>query len=177
MTATAKPESQSGSQLRARRPGGRSARVRDDVYAAVGSLVGEGHLETMTVPQVAARAGVNATSTEPEELPDTGTLFGDLDSWATTIAQDVEGRTVYLRAMVASRTGMVADCPCWSQRMVQAELMITRAQERGEATPTALQVLDHIVAPLYHHAVFGLPGGPDYAFRLVADLREMFGSP
>ena len=42
------------------RPGGRSAKVRDAVYTAVGQLMGEG--AAVTVPAVAQRAGVNATS-------------------------------------------------------------------------------------------------------------------
>ena len=47
---------------RTRRPGGRSARVQAAVYAAVGELVSEGHRDSVTVPQVAERAGVNPTS-------------------------------------------------------------------------------------------------------------------
>ena len=181
---------------RPRRPGGRSARVRDDVYAAVGKLAGEGQLDTLTIPQVAERAGVNPTTiyrrwgsiealcaevavaalTADEDLPDTGTLAGDLAIWAAIIAADIErpARLVYLRALVASRTGLVPDCPCWEQRRSQAELMLTRARERGERTPSAMQVLDHVVAPLYHHAVFGLPGGRAYAERLVSDLLAIF---
>jgi AcrR family transcriptional regulator len=166
--------------------------VRDDVYTAVGQLVAAGHRDTMTIPQVAERAGVNPTSiyrrwgtietlcaevavhalTEDDDLPDTGTLAGDLDAWAAIIADDIERphRLVYLRALVSSRHGMIDTCPCWNQRLTQAELMTERARQRGESTPSAAQVVDHVIAPLYHHAVFGLSGGRDYAATLVSDL-------
>jgi hypothetical protein len=48
--------------------------------------------------------------------------------------------------------------------------MAERGRERGERTPTPRQIVDHVVAPLYHHAVFGLPGGAAYAEALVADV-------
>lgn len=179
----------------ARRPGGRSARVRDAVYTAVGQLVGEGHRDTMTIPQVAERAGVNPTSvyrrwgsietlleevavavlTQDEPLPDTGTVGGDLREWATLIAEDIQRpeRMTYLRALASSRSGLVAMCPCWETRTGQAEEMIERARQRDEPAPSSRQVLDHVIAPLYHHAVFGLIGGREYAASLVDDLLAM----
>lgn len=180
---------------RARRPGGRSARVRDAVYTAVGQLVGEGQRDTMTIPQVAERAGVNPTSiyrrwgsiealleevavaalTQDEPLPDTGTIAGDLQAWAAIIADDIgrPARIVYLRAMVSARSVLVDSCPCWDLRIRQAEQMIERARRRGERAPTPRQVVDHVIAPLYHHAVFGLAVSRDYAAALVADVFAM----
>lgn len=182
--------------VQGRRPGGRSARVRDAVYTAVGELVGEGYRETMTIPQVAERAGVNPTSvyrrwgciedllaevavaalTKDDSLPDTGTFAGDLKVWASAIAEDIfrPEREIYLRAL-ASRGGLDDRCPCWDQRLEQAELMIERGRARGERTPTPRQVVDHVVAPLYHHAVFGLPGGVAYAEALIADVFALAG--
>jgi AcrR family transcriptional regulator len=177
------------------RPGGRSARVRDDVHAAVGRLIGRGQRDSLTIPQIAREAGVNPTSvyrrwgtvdqlcaevavavlTEDHELPDTGSLRGDLAAWGESIARDVERRAVYLRALAASRTGWLASCPCWEQRVTQAELMTARARQRDEPAPSARQVTDHLVAPLYHHAVFALPGGPEYARSLVEDLLAIAG--
>lgn len=178
-----------------KRPGGRSARVRDTVYRAVGRLVSEGHRETMTVPQVAEAAGVNATSiyrrwgniealleevavaalTSEEPLPDTGSLAGDLAEWAAIIAADIDQphRRSYLRAMVAARDGIVDVCPCWAIRETQAGEMIERGRGRGESAPQVRQVLDHVIAPLYHHAVFGLPIDEDYAKLLVNDVLSM----
>ncbi|HEX4832449.1 MAG TPA: TetR/AcrR family transcriptional regulator [Trebonia sp.] len=178
-----------------RRPGGRSARVRDAVYSAVGQLVGEGHRDTMTIPQVAERAGVNPTSiyrrwggiealleevavsalSQGEPLPDTGTIAGDLRAWAEIIAEDIQRpqRLTYLRALAYSREGLVASCPCWDLRVGQAAAITGRARERDERVPAVRQVLDHVIAPLYHHAVFGLIGGREYAMTLVDDLLAM----
>jgi hypothetical protein len=36
-------------------------------------------------------------------------------------------------------------------------------------------VVDHVIAPLYHHAVFGLAFGPEYAATLVDDVFAMCG--
>jgi AcrR family transcriptional regulator len=180
---------------RARRPGGRSAVVRERVYAAVGQFVGEGRRESMTIPQVAERAGVNPTSiyrrwgtidalleevavavlTRDEPMPDTGSVAGDLRAWAGAIAADITRpqRRTYLRALISTRNDPVESCPCWSQRIEQAEQMISRARQRGEAAPSAAQVMDHVVAPLYHHAVFGLAVDPDYADALVGDVLTL----
>jgi hypothetical protein len=51
--------------------------------------------------------------------------------------------------------------------------MIERARERGERVPSARRALDHIVAPLYHHVVFGLPADRAYADQLVEDVLAM----
>lgn len=182
----------------ARRPGGRSERVRTAVYAAVGELVGEGHREAMTIPQIAERADVNPTSvyrrwgtvdalleqvavaalTNDEPLPDTGSLVGDLEAWAEIIADDITRpeRVTYLRAMVAARKGMPDACPCWDTRTVQVRRLVGGARGRGEPAPEPEQVLNHVVAPLYHHVVFGLRADRAYARSLVSDVMAMAGS-
>ncbi|GAB3580646.1 TetR/AcrR family transcriptional regulator [Calidifontibacter terrae] len=177
----------------ARRPGGRSARVQESVYTAVGQLMAESKPDRITIPMVAQRADVNATSVyrrwgdidalleevavaaltrEGDMLPDTGSIAGDLTAWATIIAEDIAQpkRTRYLRALVSARDGLVPECPCWGTRQQQSAEMIARARSRGEATPSVEQVLDHVIAPLYHHVVFGLPIDAAYAERLVRDV-------
>lgn len=179
----------------AKRPGGRSAKVRDAVYRAVRTLVSAGQRETMTIPQVAEAASVNASSiyrrwgtidalleevavaalTRDEPLPDTGSLAGDLSEWATIIAADISQprRTSYLRAMVAARDGLVDSCPCWDLRTTQVVEMLERAAERGESSPQARQIMDHVIAPLYHHAVFGVAIDAEFARVLVNDVMSM----
>ena len=178
-----------------KRPGGRSARVQSAVFTAVGQLVGSGERETMTIPQVAELAGVNPTSiyrrwgtigdlleevavaalTQGEELPDHGTFTDDLADWSRIIAADISRpkRRAYLRAMTSARDGIVEVCPCWEIRREQATEMIDRATARGESAPSVPQVLNHIIAPLYHHAVFALPIDDDYATDLAADVMAM----
>ncbi|ATL86627.1 TetR/AcrR family transcriptional regulator [Streptomyces samsunensis] len=179
----------------ARRPGGRSAKVRDAVYTAVGQLMGEGKADRITIPLVANRAGVNPTSIyrrwgdldtlleevavaaltkDGDELPDTGSLRGDLSAWARIVVDDITQprRTRYLRAMTSARDE-VHTCPCWEQRRTQAKVMLDRARARGERAPTEQQVLDHVIAPMYHHVVFGLSVDREYADQLVHDVLAM----
>lgn len=180
-----------------RRPGGRSARVQDAVYSAVGELMATKRPDQITVPMVAELAGVNPTSVyrrwgdvdalleevavavftrEDEKLPDTGSLSGDLGAWAGSIAEDIvrPHRTRYLRAMVNARDGVLASgCPCWNARREQLAEMISRARTRGEEAPSVEQVLDHVIAPLYHHVVFAMPVDRTYAERLVGDVLSM----
>lgn len=181
-----------------RRPGGRSARVQQAVYRAVGELVGRGERDTMTIPQVADLAGVNPTSiyrrwgsitalleevavaalTQGEDLPDTGRLADDLIAWARIIGADITRpkRRAYLRAMVLARDELVDECPCWEIRREQAVVMVERAQARDEVTPSVEQILEHIIAPLYHHAVFAKAIDDAFATRLATDVMRMAGS-
>ena len=48
-----------------------------------------------------------------------------------------------------------------------------RARGRGETAPTVPQILDHIIAPLYHHVAFALQVDHGYARRLVRDVLAM----
>lgn len=171
--------------------------MQDAVYSAVGELMASKRPDEITVPMVAEIAEVNPTSVyrrwgdidtlleevavaaftrEDEPLPDTGTLDEDLRTWASTIAEDIARphRTRYLRAMVKARDGVLQDgCPCWDARRVQLTGMIGRARTRGEGAPTVDQVLDHVIAPLYHHVVFAMRVDAAYAERLVSDVMTM----
>src|SRR5690348_18177095 len=95
----------------ARRPGGRSARVRAAVHQAVTDLIAERGYGNFTVGEVAARAGVADTSVyrrwgnleallievilarleERSPIPDTGTLDGDLRTFAANVAREITG--------------------------------------------------------------------------------------
>lgn len=179
----------------ARRLGGRSNRVLTAIYTAVGELVAEG-ADRISFPVIAERAGVNPTTLyrrwddvealleevsvaaltrDGESVPDTGSLEGDLTEWALAIADDIARpeRTRYLRAMVSARVAMVSQCPVMEVRREQAAEVVRRARERGEATPTVPQILDHVIAPLYHRVAFALEVTPDYARQLVADVLAM----
>lgn len=177
------------------RPGGRADRVLTAIYTSVGELVAEGATK-ISFPVIAERAGVNPTTLyrrwtdvralleevavaaltrEGDSLPDTGSLAGDLTEWASVIARDITrpNRTRYLRAMVSARVEAVSDCPVMETRREQAAEMVTRAAERGEATPTVEQILDHVISPLYHHVAFALEVDDAYARRLVSDVLAM----
>ncbi|GAB3456938.1 TetR-like C-terminal domain-containing protein [Kineococcus endophyticus] len=167
------------------RPGGRSAKVTAAVHRAVVELLAEG--DPLTVPQVAARAGVNATSVyrrwgdvaglladtalvrfgTSSAVPDTGSLRGDLLAWGAALVEEA-GRPeelALLRAAVAvgpadpgAPEGFESACSaCLVGRSTQAESILAAALARGEEPPTATRVLDHLVAPIYFRALFGLP--------------------
>ncbi|MFW0794159.1 TetR/AcrR family transcriptional regulator [Gordonia sp. CPCC 205515] len=177
------------------RPGGRTARVRSAVYRAVGELVDGGRGATMTIPQIAEQAGVNPTTvyrrwgtvdallgevavfvlTREEHIPDRGRLHDDLLEWGDAMAIDIDkpDRRAHLRAMISARDGVVELCPCWEFRRRQVEVMVGRARDRGEGTPTVDQVLDHVVAPLYGKSVFGLAIDRAFGASLVDDVMRM----
>lgn len=182
-------------RTRGQRPGGRSRRIVDVVHQAVGELVGQG-VDRITFPMIAERAGVapttlyrrwsdinslleevtvGALNREGESVPDTGTSTGDLTAWADAVVADISRpeRARYLRAMVAARTDLVAHCAITERRVEQALEVIERAQARGEAVPTATQILDHLIAPLYYRVVFALPIGKADGRRLVRDVLAM----
>jgi AcrR family transcriptional regulator len=169
--------------------------VLSAIYTSVGELVGEG-AEKITFPVIAQRAGVNPTTLyrrwedvdalleevavaaltqDGDALPDTGSLEGDLTQWADVIARDITRpeRARYLRAMVAARVELVSSCAVTEKRRKQASEMVQRAGERGESAPTVEQILDHVIAPLYHHVAFALPVDEEYAGRLVRDVLSM----
>lgn len=178
-----------------KRPGGRSARVREAVYAAVGDLLDSSPRESMSIPQIAEMAGVNPTTVyrrwgsmdvlleevavaflaEGAPVPDTGELRADLHQWARLMARDLSTprRRTYLRAMVWARVEVADECPRWEIRRGQVTEMVDRARRRGEPTPTVEQILDHVVAPLYHHSAFGLHVNEEMGARMVEDVLAM----
>lgn len=178
-----------------KRPGGRSARVRDAVYDAVGELLDSSPRDAMSIPQIAEMAGVNPTTVyrrwgsmdvlleevavaflaEGASLPDTGDLRTDLQKWAGQMAVDLATprRRTYLRAMVWAREDVVTECPRWEIRRGQVTEIVERARARGERTPDVEQILDHVVAPMYHHSAFGLPVGEAMGRRMVDDVLLM----
>ena len=108
----------------AARPGGRSSRVKEAVFAVVETFLAQNPGDLPSMAAIAERAGVNPTSLyrrwgdarklvaavavdrlmREMPVPDTGTLRGDLIGWATTAARSLsKGGTVsMLRVMAAA---------------------------------------------------------------------------
>jgi AcrR family transcriptional regulator len=167
------------------RPGGRSAKVTEAVHGAVVELLTAG--EPVTIPAVASRAGVNATSVyrrwgdvsgllsdtalvrfgTSADVPDTGALREDLLAWGAALVEESSrpAELALLRAAVAAEPvdpgapqGFESACSaCLVGRSSQAEAILDAAAARGEDVPTPTRVLDHLVAPIYFRALFGLP--------------------
>ncbi|GAA2266735.1 TetR/AcrR family transcriptional regulator [Nonomuraea roseoviolacea subsp. roseoviolacea] len=191
-------------QQRARRPGGRSARVRAAVHQAVTDLVAERGYGSFTVGDVAARAGVADTSvyrrwgtletllmdvaitrlTTASPVPDTGSLEQDLRVYAAGVVRDVAGPDgmAALRLVIALATagedGVKARDAFLAERGRQLQGMLDRARERGEQPPEVLDILDHLLAPVYVRGLFGVgPLTPAYADTLVDRLLALRREP
>lgn len=182
---------------RTKRPGGRSARVRAAVHQAVAELAAERGYGAFTVGDVAARARVADTSiyrrwgslealsadvaltwlTESSPIPDTGNLRDDLRAYAAGVARDVSGPSglAVLRLVIALATagepGIAARDRFIAERGGQMRQMLDRAAARGEPAPSTLDIVDHVLAPLYVRVLFGLgPLTSEYADDLVDRL-------
>ncbi|MFI5804824.1 TetR/AcrR family transcriptional regulator [Streptomyces sp. NPDC051561] len=181
----------------ARRPGGRSARIGAEVHRAVTDLVRERGYGNFTVGEVAARAGVADSSiyrrwgsleallsevalsrlNEQSPMPDTGSLEGDLRTYAANVAREItgpDGLAVVRLAVALSGDGgpgLPAADGLRAERMRQLQSMLDRAGERGEQALDAFAVLDHIMAPMYIRVLFGMvPLTPEYLDGLVDHL-------
>ncbi|MEA2191306.1 MAG: hypothetical protein QOI73_1427 [Solirubrobacteraceae bacterium] len=174
------------------RPGGRSARVRAAVHRAVEELLAEGPAAALTIPLIAARAGVHPTTVYrrweslPELLaavaisrfsgdvvvPDTGTLRGDLERWVADVATDLADPDVLalMRAAVGS-AGAEGSTACVADRHAQLEAMLERERSRGGDPPAVERAADALLGPLYYRAIFtARPAEPGWADELVSAL-------
>ncbi len=175
-----------------KRPGGRSAQVQALVRTALEELVAEQGRERVTVPAVAERAGVSASSIyrrwgdlqgllaetathrlDPNRpLPDTGSLRADLEAWARELIEHLAQpcNTSLLKAAAALANGD-SDTDCLRNRRKEALTLVEQARARGEHAPQAQQVIDHLIAPIVFRLVFGgEPVKAELAGRLVEEL-------
>ncbi|MGW1377508.1 TetR/AcrR family transcriptional regulator [Streptomyces sp. NPDC002446] len=158
------------------RPGGRSARVQASVHAAVRELEAEQGRAALTVPAVAARAGVTPSTIyrrwgdlqellsdvaverlRPEEPPaDHGDLRADLTSWARQFLEEMAsqpGRAYIRDALLGDPDGSNAG-RCSAYAADQIEVILARATARGETAPAVDEVIDHVVAPMMYRILF-----------------------
>jgi AcrR family transcriptional regulator len=155
------------------RPGGRSARVRAAVHRAVVELLAEQPADSLTVPVVAARAGVHPTTVYRRwrnlgelladvaasrfagdvVVPDTGTLRGDLERWAADVATDLADpdTLAVVRAAIGTGGGGRA---CVTDRHDQLAAMLQRDVQRGGPERDLERVADSLLGPLYYRAIF-----------------------
>ncbi|MEU6393672.1 TetR/AcrR family transcriptional regulator [Streptomyces sp. NPDC046939] len=178
---------------RSRRPGGRSARVAAQVHQAVTDLVNERGYGNFTVRDIATRAGVADSSVyrrwgsleallsdvtlsrlnAQSPMPDTGSLDGDLRTYAANVAREItgpDGLALLRLAFALSGTGedgVRARDALRAERTRQLQSMLDRAHDRGENPPDALDFLDHVLAPMYIRVLFGMGLTPDYVDDLV----------
>ena len=182
----------------ARRPGGRSARVRADVLRSTLEALAEHRPGTLTVSEIARRSGVHGTSIQrrwgvmqnlvldalltysQEEVPtpDTGNLRDDLVALARLIAAylDTPLGTALAQAMAAADDDLaLADSRArfWRARYDATRTIIDRAIDRHElAADTDRQLgLELLVAPLHFRALLTRqPIDDDWVERMVDAL-------
>ena len=172
----------------ARRPGGRSARVRSAVIAAARQqLVSYGYA-SLNVRDVARQAGVAPTTVyrhwptvadlaaaamgdlvgTSDTIPDTGSVAGDLRALLAKVARLLRHPEILqvLRAVIAldDSTASAAQLrrTFWRNRVVGAAVIVERAIARGELAPDtdADTLLESLIAPLYLRELLNL-GAPD----------------
>lgn len=161
-----------------KRPGGRSARVRDAVRAATIAELAEHGYPGLTMENVAKRSGVHKTTvyrrwtnpegliadaldlaaTEPWPIPDTGSIEGDLRAIVelvrTGFADPQAGpiSTAFITAAMQNPSAATALNAFFTARHQQSARVIERAVGRGElpATVDAHAVIRFAVALIYY---------------------------
>lgn len=158
-----------------RRPGGRSARVRQAVADATLAVMAEKGIADFTVTDVAARAGVHETSIYrrwgsrdnliaetlldySEQLipvPDTGSVRTDLYGLLTAIANYLSSPVGKALAQALALTGDESRWSAvrhafWTTRLQLTQTIVERAVERDEVPPDTdpRLVLETLVASL-----------------------------
>ena len=160
------------------RPGGRSARVQAAVHAATSALVAELGRAALTVPLIAARAGVTPSTIyrrwgdlgelladvaverlRPDGEPaDTGSVASDLLAWAEQYADEMSsevGLAMMRDVVAAAGASLPVVCPCVEFTSSQIAAIVERGAARGEAVPQVEAVMDTVVSPIVYRALFG----------------------
>jgi AcrR family transcriptional regulator len=176
------------------RPGGRSSRVKDAVFAAVEALLLASPGDLPSMADIAKRAKVNPTSLyrrwgdvrqlagevavnrlmRDHPVPDTGSVRGDLIAWAVSVARGISTRrNVMLLRILTSvpfksiEVRHLGKHPI-GRRVAELEAMLARGADRGQHVPSIDEVLELVLAPIYLRALFlGPIGDPNEVDRLV----------
>ena len=154
------------------RPGGRSARVQESIHSAVRELLEEQERSTLTVPQIAIRAGVTPSTIyrrwgdlsalladvalermRPDSEPAaTGSLRGDLRAWAEQYLDEMSsepGRNMMRDVQCSSTPGY-----CVSILSGQLQIILDRHRHSETALPSIDRLLNMLVAPTVFRILF-----------------------
>ncbi|RDL48738.1 hypothetical protein BLJAPNOD_05016 [Ensifer sp. M14] len=176
------------------RPGGRSARVQASVHGAVQALMTRMERGDITIPVIAAEAGVTPSTIyrrwgDIQELladvaverlkPDmepvaTGNGREDLLAWAEQYAEEMSskpGREM-IRDVLAAQDGSGA-YQCCNFTKQQIEVIAERAKGRGEAFPDVDAIMDRVVSPIMYRILFGEAPDAAHVARLVSGAMEL----
>lgn len=175
------------------RPGGRSARIQAAVHGAVQGLLREVERTELSIPMIAARAGVTPSTIyrrwgdlqellgdvavarlQPDGEPgDTGSFHGDLEAWLIQYAEEMAsgpGRTM-IRDVLANDFDARKGCRCAEFTRSQLALIVDRAARRGEPAADPQTIMDRCVAPVVFRILFdGETPSAAFCRSLVAGL-------
>jgi len=158
------------------RVGGRSARIQSAVHEAVRRLGAETDRDELTVPQIAAEAGVTPSTiyrrwgdpsalladvaverlrpiTDPE---DTGAMASDLRVFIEQFMEEMSsavGRALIRDVFSPSGETYPVQCAGFTQEHLTT--IAERARARGETPFDVGEVIDHVVSPIIYHILFG----------------------
>jgi len=158
------------------RVGGRSARIQSAVHEAVKHLGAETSRDELTVPQIATEAGVTPSTiyrrwgdlsalladvaverlrpiADPE---DTGAMTSDLRLFIEQFMEEMSspvGRA--LIRDVFSTSGETYPVQCGGFTREHLATIESRAKARGETAFDIDEVIDHVVAPIVYHILYG----------------------
>ena len=158
------------------RVGGRSARIQSAVHEAVKRLSATTPREDLTVPQIATEAGVTPSTiyrrwgdlgalladvavarlrpiSDPE---DTGAMASDLRAFIEQFTEEMSspvGRALIKDVFSPSGDSFPSQC-CGFTREHLATI-VARAKARGETPFDIDEVIDHVVAPIIYHILYG----------------------
>jgi len=176
------------------RVGGRSARIQSAVHQAIADLSLTTPRDQLTVPQIATEAGVTPSTiyrrwgdlqtlladvavarlrpiAEPE---DTGAVASDLRLFIEQYAEEMSspvGRAL-LREVLSSGEAFPLQCCGFTSDHLAT--LAARARARGETPFDIDEVIDHVVAPIVYHILFGdRDPTPEYCRSLLARLKSL----
>ena len=157
------------------RSGGRSARIQTAVHEAVQTLLKEHDSSEMTVPMIAAHAGVTPSTIyrrwgdlsqlladvafnhlHPDSMPeDLGSFKQDLYAWVEQYIEEYAsavGRSM-LSDILASTDSPLAR-KCYGFLIQQLDVIQVRALQRHELTIDNSLIVEIVIAPLLHRILF-----------------------
>ncbi|WP_053145965.1 TetR/AcrR family transcriptional regulator [Pseudomonas sp. P97.38] len=166
------------------RPGGRSARVQESIHSAVRQLLQEQDRASLTVPQIAARAGVTPSTIyrrwgdlpalladvaiahmRPDTEPaNTGSLRGDLRAWAEQYLDEMSSEPG--RNMMRD----IQACPTPGQcvGILSGQLQVILDRYPDEPNPGIERLINLVVAPTVFRILFASePLAVEELYRLV----------
>lgn len=158
------------------RVGGRSARIQGAVHDAVRRLGAETDRDQLTVPQIAAEAGVTPSTiyrrwgdlaalladvavqrlrpiTDPD---DTGATASDLRLFIEQFMEEMSspvGRSLLRDVFSPSGESYPGQCAGFTRDHLTT--IAARAKARGETPFDVDEVIDHVVAPIIYRILFG----------------------